>query len=299
MTTANTASPGAGVATVASITITAGASAANYNFGGLGSGLSGSVYVDRNGNGQRDAGEPGIPGVSVSISGVAATGDDICTLIVCTLVTDAAGGYWFQNLPGSDAAGYRISEQSQASTPLSNWMDGAERLGTVNGAAAGTVFPDAFHAVVVGASQLGEGYDFGERGSSLAGRIYLDLDSSGAFSAGDTPLVGQTVTLSGTLASGGNICAFLSSLSPARSCVLTTDANGEYVITDLPAGTYTLTETQPAGYLDGPETVGSAGGSAASSSISAISLGAGVLGVDYNFGEIAAVLTMATRALPA
>ena len=41
-----------------------------------------------------------------------------------------------------------------------------------------------------------------------------------------------------------------------------TDVNGDYVFTDLrpsDANGYTITETQPAGFLDGVDTVGSLG----------------------------------------
>ncbi|HBH54383.1 MAG TPA: hypothetical protein DDY91_21060, partial [Planctomycetaceae bacterium] len=40
----------------------------------------------------------------------------------------------------------------------------------------------------------------------------------------------------------------------------TTDANGAYSFGNLRPGSYQITQTQPAGYLDGQETVGSAGG---------------------------------------
>ncbi len=43
----------------------------------------------------------------------------------------------------------------------------------------------------------------------------------------------------------------------------TTDANGQYTFSNLQPGTYNVTQTQPAGFQDSNETVGTAGGTAA------------------------------------
>ena len=45
-----------------------------------------------------------------------------------------------------------------------------------------------------------------------------------------------------------------------RIASTTTDANGKYAFTDLQPGTYGTEEIQPAGYLEGGDLVGSAGG---------------------------------------
>ena len=69
-----------------------------------------------------------------------------------------------------------------------------------------------------------------------------------------------------------------------------TDANGDYSFSDLrPSGVdgYTVTETQPAGLLDGIDTAGSLGGDAAVNDvISAIPVGSGDAGTGYDFGEL-------------
>ena len=72
--TANTAVTGAGNLSISAIAINSSNTAANYNFGESGQGLSGYVYIDSNGNGQRDAGEPGITGVSITLSGNTSSG---------------------------------------------------------------------------------------------------------------------------------------------------------------------------------------------------------------------------------
>src|SRR5690606_32381997 len=66
-----------------------------------------------------------------------------------------------------------------------------------------------------------------------------------------------------------------------------TDANGFYSFSNLRPGTYNVTEdAQPAGYLDGKDTVGSAGGTVGEDTLTAIPLAAGVNGTEYNFGEL-------------
>ena len=60
---------------------------------------------------------------------------------------------------------------------------------------------------------------------------------------------------------------------------------GVYRFDNLPAGTYTITETQPAGYSDGKDTLGNKGGTAANDKFSGINLTAGTAATGYNFGE--------------
>ena len=82
------------------------------NFGeiaGRGS-ISGFVYVDRNNNGFRDAGEVGIAGVIVQLTGTDLGG----RVASATVVTNANGHYSFRQLaPGT----YRIVERQPAAYP--------------------------------------------------------------------------------------------------------------------------------------------------------------------------------------
>lgn len=281
-----------GATAIGSVNIVSGSAATNYDFGVQGQGLSGSVYVDRDGNGQRDAGEPGIAGVTITLSGTTAGGQDVCVVISpspCTAVTDASGSYQFLNLPASNGAGYTLREQTQSSAPLNNWADGAETVGRINGAVVGSAAADdTLSGVVIGTGELGVGYDFGERPASLGGHTWLDLDGDGVRDAGETGLGGVVITLSGTTADGRNVCTLL------PSCTFTTAADGSYRILDLPAGTYVLTQTQPTNYADGAESPGNFGGTpggAGTSVIGAIVVPPGGIGNDYDFGELTAGLT--------
>ncbi|MBK7673273.1 MAG: hypothetical protein IPJ27_00085 [Candidatus Accumulibacter sp.] len=89
-------------------------------------------------------------------------------------------------------------------------------------------------------------------------------------------IAGVVLTLTGTNGLGQPVTA-----------TATTDANGFYQFINLAPGTYTVSEAQPAGFIDGKDTVGSTGGSnAVNDVLSGITLGSGANSVENNFGEI-------------
>ena len=104
---------------------------------------------------------------------------------------------------------------------------------------------------------------------SLSGSVYLDANNNGAIDSGERPIAGVKVT-----ATNG---------STTQSVV--SDAYGVYTFDNLPAGTYTITETQPGDYADGKDTRGNKGGTVANDKFSGIALRAGDSGAGYNFGE--------------
>ena len=287
-----TASSTATTQVVSSIIITgAGAVLTNYNFGHQGAtGLGGSVYIDTNNNGVRDPGEQGIPGVAVTLSGTAAVGGSVCSYISsCTVITDANGYYSFITIPGSDGTGYTLTERDGSGTAspiLSNYADGIDSAGTVNGVVRGTAGNDTISAISITTGEVGVDYRFGERGGSITGRVYLDANDNGVYDGGDTGIAGVTITLSGTTSSSDNICTVMASVYP--TCSVTTLADGSYSFTGLPAsnGTgYTLTETQPVDYANRTTTAGTAGGAVTGTTITGIVLGAGSSATGYLFGE--------------
>jgi uncharacterized repeat protein (TIGR01451 family)/fimbrial isopeptide formation D2 family protein len=266
--------------------------ASNYNFGHQGTLLGGSVYVDGNNNGIRDPGEPGIPGVEVTLSGTTAGNVNVCTLMpACTLTTDTNGNYAFVGVPASNPTGYTIREVGAGGVPspiLSNYADGIDSPGTINGVPVGTAGADQITGVVIGVGQIGANYNFGERGQSIAGRVYTDNNNDGVIQATESGIPNVTITLSGTTTTSVDVCTII------PSCTVTTDANGNYSFDNLPAGNYTLTETQPSGYNDGRETAGNLGGTVdngsftnnpAQNRIANITLTSAQAGTNYNFGE--------------
>lgn len=297
---ANTPVPGQANTSVSGVVIAAGTTATRYDFGATGQGLGGYVYLDRNGNGTRDPGEVGIAGVTVTLSGATAAGQDVCTLVPCAATTDAAGNYLLVNVPGSSPAGYTLAEQAQTTAPLSSYADGTDAAGQVNGSVRGTAGNDTITGIVLGAGELGINNAFGERAGSLAGATYIDGNDDGIRQPGETVLAGVTVTLSGTAAAGQDICAARAALDPALGCTATTGTDGSYRFDDLPAGSYTLVENQPSAYADGRESAGTPGGSvnnasfgssAAENRIANVTLGNGTTGTGYDFGERAITIS--------
>jgi len=114
--------------------------------------LSGHVYVDRNRNGRRDSGEPGIAGVNIQLTCKLANGR---TFSLRTK-TDASGLYEFSLLPPGT---YSIIEKQPT-----GYRDGKESRGT----RGGVVGPDRFNKIVLRAGARGTDYDFGELLTLLA-----------------------------------------------------------------------------------------------------------------------------------
>jgi len=115
------------------------------------------------------------------------------------------------------------------------------------------------------ASQLG----------SIAGYVYHDVNRNGVYNPGDRMIPGVVLTLSGFDSQGNAI-----------SRTTTTGSNGWFAFNRLPAGNYTITQTQPAGYLQGMNAAGTAGGIVTGDVISDINLQTGQNASNYSFGEI-------------
>lgn len=110
--------------------------------------------------------------------------------------------------------------------------------------------------------------------ASLAGFVYVDRDNDGVFDCDERAIGGATITLTGT-----------NDLGQGVSLTTTTNSSGAYSFDNLRPGAYSILETQPAGYYDGKDTLGSLGGTVADDLFSNISVLAGKNGVQYNFGE--------------
>jgi len=266
---------------IGNIDLSRGEDATAFNFGeDAVTAISGNVYLDRNGNGDFDAGDAGtrnsqanggLQGVTVTLigagpDGVFGTGDDLPPVVV---QTDAQGRYDFDGLVVGQ--NYRITE-----TQPQGYANAAE---------------NATNSITLNALPLtgSSGNDFGEALGSLSGEVYEDFsnvaanNNNGRRDAGESAIANVTVTLSGTDVLGNPVVL-----------TTTTDANGGYRFSDLlppQGGTgYILTETQPAGYLDGKHAAGNAatpGSTAVANVISAIAINAGQDASGYLFGELA------------
>lgn len=111
--------------------------------------------------------------------------------------------------------------------------------------------------------------------SQVSGLVYADLNKDGFAQDWETRLQGVTVTLSGTDTNG----------SPVWQTT-TTDQGGIYYFRNLPAGTYQIQVTTPAGYTPGGATVGAFGGNPSPNLTTHIVIPTGQSSGAYNFGEL-------------
>ncbi|GHT27375.1 hypothetical protein FACS18942_06600 [Planctomycetales bacterium] len=267
---------------IAEIFLPPGGHGVDYNFGELtppqqpqpqpGS-LSGYVYADANQNGVKDGGEQGIAGASLSLWKLV-NGQYIETGTTAT--TNADGYYIFNNLDPNEV--YAVKETQPA-----NYNDGQESVGSLGGDKS---VNDYITAIPVGSNQHGINYNFGElipgvpppqQNGSISGYVYADADKNGI--KGDNEAGIQNATLSLYKLVNGTY---------VLQRTTQTDSNGYYIFADLaPNEVYAVKETQPAGYDDGSETLGSLGGDkSVNDYITAIPVGSNQHGINYNFGEL-------------
>ena len=223
--------------------------------------IAGTVFADTNNNGLQDNGETGIAGVTVTISGTDGQG----TSVFRTTTTASDGTYSFADLvPGT----YTVSE-SQPSA----YLDGNDAVGS----SGGTLAADQVSGITLASGTNATAYNFGELlPASISGTVFSDANNNGIQNNGETGIAGVTITLSGT-----------DDLGNAVSLTTTTGVNGNYSFNALRPGTYTVSESQPGGYLDGKDTAGSpGGGSAGNDVINSITLSSGMSSTGNNFGEL-------------
>ncbi len=201
------------------------------------------------------AGTVFVDGTNAPLAGVTITLRDNLNNVVGTTTTAADGTYSFTNIaPGS----YTVTETQPA------------------GYGPGVVVPgNVINVTHVKAGESGQ--DFSEKIGSFAGKVYFDSNNNGAFDSGEPGISAVTVTLTGTDANGS-----------AVNRTTTSAADGTYSFANVISGTYTITETQPAAYINRATTAGTAGGTTTGTNdiVAAIALTAGVDATGYNFGEI-------------
>ena len=231
--------------------------------------IQGTVFEDVDLDNLQDSGEPGISGVSLNLLQLV-NGQYADTGM--TTVTTADGSYQFDELlPGT----YRVVE-----TQPSGYYSVGASAGNVNGTTRGTVLnDDAITEIELLGGEDSIENDFAEAApAELSGHVYHDADNDGVFDARETGIAGATVRAIRVLADG----------TAAETVSTTTGADGSWVATNLRPGQWKVVEVTPAGYLDGLDAAGTAGGTAQNpgDSITDIQLLSGQIGEDYDFGEL-------------
>jgi hypothetical protein len=230
-----------------------------YAFGEIPpSSISGYVYVDANNDGFRGGGEPGIAGVSVTLSGLTTQGASVNWITR----TNGSGAFAFRNVPFGL---YALTETQP------DFLDGLDRAGQ----GAGGLLNDQIISLAVYRPRRDE-LPLWRRSSGISGYVYVDESGDGARQISETALSPVTLRLSGVAFNGAVV-----------NQQTKTGLNGFYAFDALP-GTYALQEVQPFGYLEGPTRIGTMGGAlSGTNAIAGIVLSTGGAGTGYDFGEIA------------
>jgi len=216
--------------------------------------VNGVVFADANGDHVQNNGEPGVGGATGTLTGLDYRGNPV----TLTAKTNPDGSYGIVDAPPGGPAGYRLTSNRPSGYGPPGPTSRTIRL------KSGSDAPDQNFALST---------------STIRGVVYQDLNLDGVQepSQGESGLGGVTVALTGVDVNGRQVTA-----------TAVTGADGSFSFTGLLAGAYSLHETQPAGYYNGLNRVGTAGGvlgTRGSDVIGAIPLGAGTTAADYEFGE--------------
>lgn len=191
------------------------------------------VWKDDDGDGVQDAGEVGVAGITVTLY-------DNGGNAVASTVTDAYGNYQFTNVYAASGG----TTYSVGFTPPANYSFSPQ---TGGGGAGNAVDSDPnpstgrTAAFTVNPGDVENDIDAGllyaqpALPASVGDKVWSDLDGDGTQDANEPGMAGVTVTL---FDGAGNVVG---------STI--TDASGNYVFNNLPAGNYQVGFTAPAGFV--------------------------------------------------
>ena len=218
-------------------------------------GMGDKTWVDSNGNGVQDAGEPALAGVVVNLlnaNGTPAT--DAQGNAVAPVTTDAQGNYFIGNLlPGSYKAQFTLpsgyvftSTGAGTSATDSNPTPGANpSIGTTGTfTIAATATGDTTASSAANATFANLTIDAGVKPLvGMGDYTWIDANANGIQDAGEAPLAGVIVQL---MNAAGTAVATDAQGNPVPA--VTTDATGHYFIGNLLPGSYAAKFTLPSGY---------------------------------------------------
>ncbi|MBV2262560.1 MAG: carboxypeptidase regulatory-like domain-containing protein, partial [Thauera sp.] len=186
------------------------------------------VWLDANANGQQDAGEAGVAGVTVEL--YACIDGQPSGSALASTTTDAAGHYGFTGLvPGNYVVKF-VTPTGYSLSPVDVGADGSDSDAALSG------FTGCY---TLASGETNNTVDAGlYQGAAIGDRVWEDTNANGRQDAGENGIAGATVRLytcvdgvPGTLVSQ-----------------TTTDASGNYAFTGLVPGQYIVAFETPAGY---------------------------------------------------
>ena len=243
----------------------AGADHTGNDFGNYQNGRkSGTKFEDLNGDGDRDAGEPGLEGVQIHLFGT----DGLGNAVHRHPVTDANGNYTVLVPPGT----YTVCESVPSGYTQSFPTSGP----SCDGHAGFTDASGIGYSITLASGQVDSGNDFGNfRNGTKSGTKFEDSNANGVRDVGEPGIQGVQIHLFGTDGRGN-----------AVHLHATTDSSGAYTIS-APPGSYTACESVPAGYTQSFPTSGpSCAGHTGASGIGwAVTLTSGSLDSGNDFGN--------------
>lgn len=191
--------------------------------------LGDRVWLDRNGDGVQNAGEPGVNGVQIQLL-------DASGAVVATTVSGADGAYAFTGLT---PATYSVRFLAPAGYAFTGQELGGDQTLDSNVDANGNS-----RGVTLGSGENNPTLDAGLfQYAALGDRVWKDSNANGVQDAAETGLAGVTVKL---LDANG-----------ATVATTTTDASGQYLFNNLAPGSYRVQFVTPAGYVLSPAGAGS------------------------------------------
>ena len=242
--------------------------------------FSGRIFNDFDNDGIFEAvdGEYGLAGVTIEV-----WTNDLSTLVATT--TTAADGTYLINA-NADLGDYKIIEAVDEAADL-GLLDGIETVGSLGGSADNSSDSNVIAVSLTDTTDDGTGYEFAEvEPSDLFGVVWDDTNDDGLIDMGELGIGNVEITLTGLDDRGNSVTS-----------IVLTQPDGAYALANLRPGTYSITETQPAGFTDGTEVlgevadrvgnIGTPGFVDGNDKFSGIVLTPGAEGDLYNFGEVA------------
>jgi len=214
--------------------------------------LGDRVWLDANANGAQDAGEAGVAGVTVQLSGTDAFGQAVTRTTttasdnLATAGVDETGSYLFSRLaPGT----YTVTFVLPSGYSFTTQLNPGNADGIANDSDANTA-TGVTSAVVLSSGEIERDVDAGlYQGAAIGDRVWEDTNANGQQDAGEAGIAGATVRLY-TCVNGA---------PGALVAQTTTNASGNYAFAGLMPGQYIVAFETPSGYTLSTADVGADG----------------------------------------